>query len=165
MDKSSFNKSNFIILCLILAIVLLGVALLVSIRNKNADNPTISTEHHNEDLPQVDFKTVKDEHIQKLFEVLSNAKDYEGKEITIEGQIFMFNTNYTVGKSHPDDERYVINISIEAENDKQIEGFSEKDWVKVTGKVKLEDQAHGDHTHTVPIIKLDSIEKIEPHTK
>ncbi|WP_079410891.1 hypothetical protein [Alkalithermobacter paradoxus] len=157
-------KKNKMIISIILLVGMLFTTSLYVFNDYNNDNHTCteSCNHSDENLYNSVNNKVDNETALKIMDMYINLDNYEGKMATLQGQLFKTYDEYSIGviQTLATGEDLAFNIILDP-NNPQINEFDVLDWIEVTGKVGVVDEVHGDHTHAVPILYIDTIRKID----
>ncbi len=169
-ETKLFNKKAIIVIPIVLALILGSVGTIGLIGFNQADNNQQSIDLSQEEIAkliQEQFeelkKSIKDETVLKIIDIHENIDNYIDTTHTLETQFFEFEDGYSVGIEYffDSEESLLFDIPADFSNTGLPEDIHEYDWVKVSGKIETIEEADGDHTHTVPVIKVTSIEKID----
>lgn len=167
--KRIFNKKAIIVIPIILVMLLGSVATIGLTGFYQGDNSQQSTELTAEELAkliQEQFEELKqsinDETVLKIIDIHENKDDYIDTMQTFEAQFFEFEDGYSIGIEYffDSEDSLLFDIPADFSNVELPEDIDEYDWVKVSGKIGLTEEIDNDHTHTVPMINVTSIEKI-----
>lgn len=155
-------KAKKIILIIILAVIVIGaivgIILLDASQKKTNDEQTTQTASTKSGI---DIKVRDNYYITQLNQIYYNKQEYKGKTIEIEGfpletEEYKFVGRYGPGCCSGDQYAY-----IEYQYDKDIELEPEKDWIKVTGTLEIENDGGTDYIY----IKASNIEKLTTRGK
>lgn len=157
-----FNKKAIVIIPIVLALILGSVGTMGLVGG------FINQPDANESQPQYlnidDLKKMIDnETVLKVMDIHENLDKYIDKTQTFEMKFFEFEDGYSVGVeySFEDGEPILFDIPADFSTIELPDTIQNNDWVKVTGKIGKIDEVDNDHTHTVPIFHISSIEKID----
>ncbi|SCG83168.1 hypothetical protein DW1_1598 [Proteiniborus sp. DW1] len=165
-----FNKKAIIVVPIVLALILGSVGtigLMAFEQTGNNPQPIELSEEEIAKLIQEQFeelkKSIDDETVLKIIDIHENINDYLDTTHTLETQFFEFEDGYSVGIEYffDSEESLLFDIPADFSNVDLPEDIHEYDWVKVSGKIGTTEEVDNDHTHTVPVIHITSIEKID----
>lgn len=150
-------KAKKIILIMVLAVIIIGIivgVILLDVNQRKTINDvntkTASTKNG------IDIKIRDNYFIKQLNQIYYNKEEYAGKTIEIEGfpletEQYKFVGRYGPGCCTGDQYAY-----IEYKYDKELELEEEKDWIKVTGTLQIENDGQMDYI----CIKASNVEKL-----
>lgn len=156
-----FNKKAIIVIPIVLALLLgsVGTLGLMGLGNQPDSNESQSEYLSIDDLK----KLINDETVLKIMDIHENLDNYIDETQTFEMQFFEFEDGYSVGieYSFEGGEPLLFDVPANFDNVELPKGIQNSDWIKISGKIGKTDEADSDHTHTVPVIYVSSIEKID----
>lgn len=162
MKKTSlFNKKAIVVVPIVLALILgsVGTIGLVGGFNKRNINEPQAEYMSIEELK----KSIDDETVLKIIDIYENLDDYLDTTHTFEVQFYEFEDGYSVGIEYffQGDDSLLFDIPADFSKIEIPENIQVTDWIKVTGKIGKTEEADNDHSHTFPIIYINSVSLLE----
>ena len=156
--NKKINIKKVIIIPIVLALILTSFGLY----SMFPDDKDYSSNNNGE--KQIDIESmVDDETVLKIIDMHKNINKYNGKSEALKLQFFQFEDGYSVGIDYEfeNGEKLLFDIPADFTDISIPEGISDFDWVEVTGEIKSTEEIHDGHVHTIPVMKVKSINKAE----
>lgn len=159
MKKSIFlNKKTIIIFPIILALLLTSFGT-ISLFDRGSNNEVQDSQQYIENIEYY----VDDETALRIIDIHKSPDKYKDKIETMDVQFFEFEDGYSVGIEYffESGDSLLFDVPADFSNVELPEGIENFDWIKVTGKIGIIEEAHDEHSHPIPIIYISSIKPLE----
>lgn len=160
MKKTNlFNKKAIVVIPIVLALVLGSVGTLGLVGK--VDNQTDEDISQPQQLSIDELKKlIDDETVLKIIDIHENPEKYKDKMETIEAQFFQFEDGYSVGIEYffEGGDSLLFDIPADFSNVELPKDIKNLDRVKVTGKIRIVEETHDEHSHPIPMIYVTSVE-------
>lgn len=158
-----FNKKTIIIIPLVLVMVIPSILSIIAFFT-NSNNYDSKTSQY-EEITIDDIKSLVDDDVAlKIIDIHENPEKYNEKtEVFDNIQFFEFEDGYSIGIEYYFESGDSLLFDLPANLDNVIlpQDINSYDKVEVTGKIGTFIEEHGDHTHSIPIIYISSIKKVD----